>query len=468
MRGWVATCVGLLFSVVAGCSIALAAPRLADEFDARDFTPAEIGIIQRSLTFAGYYDGLWDAQWGKISQGALERYTRDKYGAGPVPDAVLLPLFLDTIDMVHKLGWAEDYFKQFGVRLGVPTALVHHNAAATGRLEFVGEGVTIKVYVASPNTLTIRHQNLEGDRNPANHYIVRTANRWVTTSSIGSSLDYLRSDLVNGQWVSLDVHGPTSARDVMRYVTDSFVVGPDYEVNAETVANLTGLMAQAQAEYDAGGGQDDAPKAAAGDIISSGSGFFISNTTLVTNNHVVAGCGSLTDPGGQSFHVISTDPDLDLALLRFDGYSSDFLSLTPDAEVNLGEPVFALGYPYYGLINTELNFTSGVASAVNGFNNDPRNFTLTAPLQPGNSGGPIVDRHGNVVGVADAVADALKLASTTGSVPQNLNLAIKASTLAAFLTRLGAAYGIDRGSANIEDGVPPAMQRAVVPVLCHK
>lgn len=469
MRRFVEFIYFLTLAIALSCTNVSAAPTLFTDFDSRDFTPAEITIIQRSLTFAGYYDGLWDAKWGKISQRALERYAHDRFDISRVVDAVLPTLVLESLTTMNKLEWGENYFKNFGVRLGIPTAIVTLDSSVPDALEFYGAGVTIRIFVSTPSVLSARHADLAGDENTAKHYLVRRSGRWVTTTNQNGESRYLRSDYVGGRWVSLYVEGPVRSKDVMRYVTDSYVVGPSYEVNADTIVNLMALLEQSEALGAANGEQTDgAPSSAPGDIVSTGSGFFISNSTLVTNSHVVSGCGSLTDPSGTALHIVLMDKDLDLALLRFDGFSANFLSLSNEASVSLGEPVYALGYPYYGMINTELNFTNGVASAVNGLADDPNNFTLTAAFQPGNSGGPIVDKHGNVVGVAVAFADALTIADRTGTVPQNINFAIKTSALVSFLSKLGASYSEGKETLDMGKGVPRAMQKAVIPILCRK
>jgi hypothetical protein len=96
--------------------------------------------------------------------------------------------------------------------------------------------------------------------------------------------------------------------------------------------------------------------------------------------------------------------------------------------------VYVFGFPLSGLLSSSGNFTSGSISAVAGLGDDSRMFQMTAPVQPGNSGGPLLDGHGNVVGVVVSKLNALAVTRATSDVPQNVNFAIKAAVVDAFLS----------------------------------
>ena len=93
----------------------------------------------------------------------------------------------------------------------------------------------------------------------------------------------------------------------------------------------------------------------------------------------------------------------------------------------------AVGFPYGALLGSQPKVTTGIISATVGIEDDSRIFQTTAPIQPGNSGGPLLDRSGNVVGVIEASLDDFAIAAATGSLPQNVNFAIKAGVIRAFL-----------------------------------
>lgn len=96
-----------------------------------------------------------------------------------------------------------------------------------------------------------------------------------------------------------------------------------------------------------------------------------------------------------------------------------------------------VGYPLRGLLASEANVSTGAVSALAGPGDDRRLIQITAPVQPGNSGGPVLDAAGNVVGVVVAKLDAIKIARSTGDIPQNVNFAVSAGTARAFLDAEG-------------------------------
>jgi len=107
-----------------------------------------------------------------------------------------------------------------------------------------------------------------------------------------------------------------------------------------------------------------------------------------------------------------------------------------------GEPVLAFGFPRTGLLAQQLNVTPGVVSSTAGIQGDTSQTQITNPVQPGNSGGPLVDSFGAVVGVIVAKLNALRVAQLAGDVPQNVTFAIKADVLSGFLARSRTAYRV--------------------------
>ena len=108
--------------------------------------------------------------------------------------------------------------------------------------------------------------------------------------------------------------------------------------------------------------------------------------------------------------------------------------------VRTGEDIVVTGFPLHGLLNSGVNVTKGVVSALGGPGGNRRMIQITAPVQPGNSGGPVLDASGNVVGVVVARLDALKMARLTGGLPQNVNFAIGAGPVRAFLDAHDVPY----------------------------
>ncbi len=175
----------------------------------------------------------------------------------------------------------------------------------------------------------------------------------------------------------------------------------------------------------------------------SGSGFFVSaDGHLVTNAHVVEGCKSLNVIHGLnppvSARVLAKDTTNDLALVLIPTKPEKFAIIRVGAKV--GEEIAAFGYPLLGLLATSGNFTRGNISSVAGLGDDTRYLQITAPIQKGNSGGPVVDQSGNLVGVVVSKLNVLAVATETDDIAQNVNFAIKSSVLVNFLDSSGISY----------------------------
>lgn len=169
-------------------------------------------------------------------------------------------------------------------------------------------------------------------------------------------------------------------------------------------------------------------------VSSSGSGFFVTSAQVVTNYHVVEGCKRFTvrrDTSTFDASLQATTDRNDLALLKVDTVVSSLPVLRPSAA--LGEDIMIAGHPLANILGHDLIVASGQVNSLAGLNNDPSILQISAPVQPGNSGGPVIDRAGNIVGVVVAKVNVLKLASVTGDFAQNVNFAIKPEVLRMFL-----------------------------------
>lgn len=179
----------------------------------------------------------------------------------------------------------------------------------------------------------------------------------------------------------------------------------------------------------------------------SGSGFVVSrNAHIVTNNHVVTDCvgdihGNLAGQAPIKLRVVSTDEENDLALLQgTKKFKEKDIATIRASAVNSGDQVVAIGYPLHGLLTSDMTVTTGIISSLAGLHNDTRFLQISAPVQPGNSGGPLHDSSGNVVGVVSAKLDALRMVKATGDIPQNINFAIKTGALRDFLDNSAVPY----------------------------
>ena len=201
-----------------------------------------------------------------------------------------------------------------------------------------------------------------------------------------------------------------------------------------------------------------------------GSGFLVDGGYVLTCWHVVDGAkrvSILLNGKEQVASVIQKDAANDIAILKVsDGGKGGGLNLS--AEVKLGEKVFTLGYPHPDLQGSNVKFTTGSISSLTGIDNSPRYFQISAPLQSGNSGGPLFDEHGNLVGIVAAKLDSLATLAMTGDLPQNVNYAIKVDYL---LPLLKTVEGIDVGKEKTKDvnllGLIEELKKSVVMIKVY-
>ena len=156
-------------------------------------------------------------------------------------------------------------------------------------------------------------------------------------------------------------------------------------------------------------------------------------------------------------------------LLLSDGNvpATDIASFRNGDPVRAGDSVAAYGFPLAGTLSSAGNVVSGNITALTGVGDDVRFFQISAPIQPGNSGGPLVDYSGLVVGIVNAKLNEIAWARKTGDLPQNVNFAIKENVILSFLEAHSIKY---RSSAPLEKLDLPAVtdraQRFTAYVAC--
>lgn len=170
----------------------------------------------------------------------------------------------------------------------------------------------------------------------------------------------------------------------------------------------------------------------------SGTGWAIGNGYVITNNHVADGARTITIKGvkgdmniGYSAEVVAIDKMNDIAILkitdsRFSGYGTIPYSVS-SRMADVGEDVFVLGYPLTQSLGNEIKLTNGIISSRTGYQGDIATYQMSAPVQPGNSGGPMFDNKGNVIGIV--------VAGVPGA--ENVGYAIKTSYLKILIESAG-------------------------------
>jgi S1-C subfamily serine protease len=188
-------------------------------------------------------------------------------------------------------------------------------------------------------------------------------------------------------------------------------------------------------------------------LSSTGTGFFINNDRLfVTNAHVTNDCQKIEIRNKKyksSAEVISEDTANDLSLLLAKSQNSSHATLRGGRSIRAGDEVIALGYPLSSTLGDTLRATTGSVSALTGLDNTSSYMQISAPVQPGNSGGPLLDQSGNLIGVVSGRLYDKAFYSKSGVVPQNVNFAIKSQTLQMFLDTNSIDYDVKASTSEL-------------------
>src|ERR1700752_2730282 len=132
---------------------------------------------------------------------------------------------------------------------------------------------------------------------------------------------------------------------------------------------------------------------------SSGTGFALGNgSSILTNFHVVDGCKSVRIANGGVGQIKLLDRRNDIAVIQPDRPINGPLRFRSGTQLKPGEEIIVIGFPLRGLLSAAPTVTTGIVSSLAGLRDDRTRFQISAPVQPGNSGGPVLDRAGNVVG----------------------------------------------------------------------
>ena len=162
----------------------------------------------------------------------------------------------------------------------------------------------------------------------------------------------------------------------------------------------------------------------------TGTGFAIGNSYIVTNYHVIEDADTICVKGikgdrnnGYSTEIVTVDKTNDIAILKVSDTHFNSFGVIPYSVstrmADVGEEVFVLGYPLTQALGNEVKLTNGIVSSRTGYQGDIATYQISAPVQPGNSGGPMFDSRGNVIGIV--------VAGVPGA--ENVGYAIKTSYL---------------------------------------
>ena len=192
----------------------------------------------------------------------------------------------------------------------------------------------------------------------------------------------------------------------------------------------------------------------------TGTAFLVSKTgQAITNHHVIDGCREVKVEGRDgAVKVVTSDTVNDLALLQIPGTTNATATVASDpTKLRQGEEIVAFGFPLNAVLSSGGNLTPGVVSALTGLGNNTNQMQITAPIQPGSSGSPVLNKKGEVVGVVSMKLSDAKMAKATGQIGQAVNFAVNGQTLKSFLDAHQVTYGTggffarDKSTADLAD-----------------
>ena len=188
--------------------------------------------------------------------------------------------------------------------------------------------------------------------------------------------------------------------------------------------------------------------------VATGTGFlFSSSDYVITSYHVIHGAKSirvrLINGDRIDATVALKDTNNDIAILKLSQSPTsrqNIIILGDSSSVKTGDRVFTYGFPLVDLLgDAEPRYSEGFINSLSGISNDPRLFQVSIPIQPGNSGGPVFNEKGELIGIATSSIDSVQTQQVFGTIPQNVNFAIKSSYIKSLLPNLPDAFIRDKG-----------------------
>ena len=207
--------------------------------------------------------------------------------------------------------------------------------------------------------------------------------------------------------------------------------------------------------------------------IGSGSGVIVNaQGDILTNHHVISQCDAvrvhLEQAGTVGAAVAAQDTEHDLALLRSSLTTDNFGSFRSSPPLRLAEQVMAIGFPLPTILgDASVNASFGAVSSVTGARGRPHLFTVSAPLQRGNSGGPVLDMAGNIVGVAVGILARPEGVRSPAVLPESVGVVINSATVMRFLGANSVSFASRSSTESLEPSlVAEPARRFTVRVVC--
>jgi serine protease Do len=462
----------------------------ANDLEAR-LNPDERKLVQEALVWTGHYNGWIDGALGQGTRDAIRAFQRGEgYDVTGTLDPEQVIVLLDHgLTLRDSYEWTEITDRRSRIEIAYPATLLtevtpdtetggNTYADADGRAALITHRRTDAAHGAVMDILAAD----EAADNVEVGYEFKRTNLFILTGQVDGKPFYERFEQRGAEIRGyVFVWNPTRDQDMAAIsvaMSNSFypfggreAAEPDYP----TLAALVEAYASADPGTDTPPAEGtNRPESGAAtptgpEVIGTGTGFVITTDGYVlTNNHVIEGCAYLTFGAFGRIRIVSADPDRDLALLKIEHGFAQSILLRADPEPKLGEPVMAFGYPYRHILSESLNVTNGIVTSLAGIDNDRTRFQINAAVQPGNSGGPLVDQQGLLLGVVVARADDLAVVDATGTIPQNVNFAIRGPEIEGFLAQNGLKVKkLARSGTTSTQEIAGKLEPVVHPIECY-
>ena len=275
------------------------------------------------------------------------------------------------------------------------------------------------------------------------------------------------SDILSYEWASLaEVRITGQGAATIRQVRDQAA----YYLSATEMASAQTATAKWKNGDDLIAPADNEPHSPK--VRGYGSGIVVGkNHEILTDDHVISACTEIhirDFAGNENFipRVIARDTAADVALLT--GSFGGALKLR-NTDPILGETVVTFGYPLTQILSSAGNLTNGTVSSTAGIQGNDKQFQISAAVQPGSSGGPVVDENGTVIGIISGGLNPFLVAANTGTIPQNVSFASKMDVARSLMDRNAISYEIGGpGHSRVGTELASQLQRATVKIECWR
>ena len=429
--------------------------------------------VQNALIWSGDYQGRLDGDFGDLTRAAIRSFQR-RIGApvtGYLTEREIDALERTRLDAVRVAGFEVVDDHETGIRIGLPLAMFRRSAARDIMVVFDPIDGQPQASLALVSTtggydeMMAFHRVLAApDMVGDDPYSVVKSDWFVVTGTSGGVRLYAyaatEAGTVKGFLLTWPERADARYRHLAAAMLNSFETIPGRVLRPESVRDDGGVgdlarrperggerrRTEPPADGRRGGRRAERNRRPDGDrdVAGTGTGFVIDTEGgILTNAHVVDGCGAVSVGDGIAAEVEAVDDELDLALVRT---GVEWPAVAPFAAgpARLNSDVTVVGYPLHGLLGG-INVTRGAVSALTGLGGRASEFQISAAVQPGNSGGPVLNAAGAVVGVVRSKLNAVEVAGATGDIPQNINFAIRGEAAKLFLIANGVIYATAEG-----------------------